>query len=65
MQKKFPNQVLHVTSFHNSLPWGTPQWREDVLSQIKKGLDNGAVGVKIWKNIGMDLRTSTGTYYGR
>lgn len=26
----------------------------------KEGLDNGAVGVKIWKNIGMDLRTSTG-----
>lgn len=62
LQKKFPNQVLHVTSFHNSLPWGTPQWREDVLSQIKKGLDNGAVGVKIWKNIGMDLRTSTGDF---
>ena len=42
-----------ITSF-NMDKWGASNWLQDVIFQINEGLGKGAVGVKIWKNIGMD-----------
>ena len=33
--------------------WDEPGWVEKVIEKIRKDFDNGALGVKVWKNIGM------------
>lgn len=53
LQKQFGERLQYITSFHNHY-WNTDKWLSDVLSQIQKGIANGAVGVKLWKNIGLD-----------
>lgn len=53
LQKLYPGRVLHITSFDNRY-WNTSKWLAHVLRQINDGISKGAVGVKMWKNIGMD-----------
>ncbi|MCX2679243.1 amidohydrolase family protein [Galbibacter sp. EGI 63066] len=50
---KYPNSTKYITSFDTQY-WNTEKWLPHAMQQIKNGLKNGAVGVKIWKNIGMD-----------
>ncbi|ETN94903.1 amidohydrolase family protein [Zhouia amylolytica] len=53
LQKKYPDRILQITSFDTQY-WNTDKWLPHALQQIKDGISRGAVGVKIWKNIGMD-----------
>ncbi|WP_417444356.1 amidohydrolase family protein [Joostella sp.] len=53
LEAKFPNMTKFITSFDTKY-WNTDKWLPRALQLIKTGLENGAVGVKIWKNIGMD-----------
>jgi predicted TIM-barrel fold metal-dependent hydrolase len=36
--------------------WDGPGWRENSVEWIKQCIDDGAVAVKVWKNIGMEFR---------
>lgn len=36
--------------------WGEPEWIHIVLNQIKLSIENGAIAIKFWKNIGMDIK---------
>ncbi len=40
--------------------WDEPGWSGRVIDQLKEDFSNGAVGVKVWKNIGMDAREGNG-----
>lgn len=42
--------------------WGKPGWQNEAIEQIKIGLDRGAVGVKVWKNVGMSLKDNDGNF---
>lgn len=53
LKEQFSDKILHITTFQNNY-WNTEKWLPDVLSQLQKGIEKGAIGVKIWKNIGMD-----------
>ncbi|MEL4307486.1 amidohydrolase family protein [Joostella sp. CR20] len=53
LEEKFPNTSKFITSFDTQY-WNTEKWLPHALNQIQTGISNGAVGVKIWKNIGMD-----------
>jgi len=53
LQEKYPDRIKFITSF-DTQSWNTDKWLPHAMDQIKNGLKNGAVGVKIWKNIGMD-----------
>ena len=53
LEEKYPNTSKFITSFDTKF-WNTDKWLPHALNQIKTGMANGAVGVKIWKNIGMD-----------
>lgn len=53
LKREYPGRVFHITSFDNKY-WNTDRWLSHVLHQIQEGIANGAVGVKMWKNIGMD-----------
>lgn len=36
--------------------WGKENFAQSAIAQIKRGMDNGAIGVKMWKDIGFDYR---------
>ncbi|MCH7411991.1 amidohydrolase family protein [Belliella sp. R4-6] len=61
LKQKYPNQVRYIGSFE-SAGFGSDQWINKALNQIKKTISNGATAIKIWKNFGMALQESDGTY---
>jgi hypothetical protein len=40
----------------------SPGWADQALEQVDRAVKQGAVGIKIWKNIGMSLRDPDGHY---
>jgi predicted TIM-barrel fold metal-dependent hydrolase len=54
-----PNQVYYITAFSVE-NWDDPRWADQTINQLKEAFGNGAIGIKIWKNIGMADRDSTG-----
>ena len=42
--------------------FGETGWQDSAIRQIEKGMNDGALGLKIWKNIGMELKDSSGDY---
>ena len=63
LRSKFNQQVNYVASF-STAGWGTDQWVQNTIDRIQRSLNNGAVGVKVWKNIGMSLKDANGNYIG-
>ncbi len=49
-----PQHFAYICSFEMN-NWTETNWYNDVLASIKKSIQNGAVGIKIWKNIGMGI----------
>lgn len=43
--------------------WKNKGWYEKTFARIKKSMKKGAVGVKIWKNIGMEIIKSSDKLY--
>lgn len=40
----------------------SPDWYPQVIKRITKSVEKGAVGVKLWKNIGMEIKKEEGSY---
>jgi hypothetical protein len=57
----YPHRVKFITSFSVD-GWADKGWSEKAINQIAVGLESGAVGVKIWKNIGMELKDDNGDF---
>jgi hypothetical protein len=57
--RNHPDVFIFSTTF--SLDgWDESGWADRVISQLEKDFDNGAVGVKVWKNIGMEAQDKAG-----
>jgi predicted TIM-barrel fold metal-dependent hydrolase len=55
MVQSFPGRNAWVTAF--SLDnFNKEGWQDEAIAYIKKSVENGAVGVKVWKNIGFFLK---------
>lgn len=63
LKKEAKVGLHHMCSF-SMKKWGEPDWADSALEQIKKGMEKGARGIKIWKNIGMDasLKKEDGSF---
>lgn len=61
LSQQYPHRVKFITSFSVD-NWGGEGWPDLAIYQIQKGLDAGAVGVKVWKNIGMDIKDADGDF---
>jgi predicted TIM-barrel fold metal-dependent hydrolase len=61
MVKAYPEQVAWATTF-TVADWGTDKWLPQTLAYLKGSFDNGAIGVKVWKNVGMELRDKDGKF---
>ncbi len=42
--------------------WQSPEWVDVAIAQIKKGVENGAIAIKIWKSVGMELKDKNGQF---
>jgi len=61
LRARYPGRVAFVTTF-SVKGFGSPGWSESAVRDIDAAVAQGAVGVKIWKNIGMTLRNADGSY---
>lgn len=52
--KRSPAHFAYIASFEMQ-GWENPDWYDGVFARLKKSLNQGALGVKIWKNIGMEI----------
>lgn len=61
LAEKYGRQLNFVTTFSCD-NWGSENWTEVIIEKIRKSIKLGAVGVKVWKNIGMSLKDEKGSY---
>jgi len=54
-----PDRVIAVVSFPMD-GWDDDDWAERTIRYLDDALERGAVGVKVWKNIGMESRDKNG-----
>src|ERR1044072_1589814 len=59
LTRKYPDRVAFAASFDASGS-SQPGWLARVESQLKEDLANGAVGGKVWKEVGMEQRDPDG-----
>ncbi len=58
---QFPDRANFVTTF-TLKDWNSANWADQIITKLKEDFKNGAIGVKIWKNIGMTYKDSTGKF---
>ena len=56
-----PDQVKYLTTFGMN-NWGTSAWTDSTLEHVRSSFDRGALGIKVWKNIGIVDRDSAGKF---
>lgn len=59
--KAYPDRLAFTTAFTLD-GWGTSKWEPQTIAYLKESFEKGAIGVKIWKNIGMGLKDRNGKY---
>lgn len=59
--KEYPRYYSWVTTFE-LVNRNDPNWTKDVIRNLKNDFDHGAIGVKIWKEIGMEIKDKDGKY---
>jgi predicted TIM-barrel fold metal-dependent hydrolase len=61
LRQRYPGRVAFAATF-SVVDFQSPQWAQEAIHQIDAAVQQGAVGVKVWKNIGMALRDPDGRY---
>ncbi len=56
-----PNRIRYITAFSME-EWDSADWEEHTINHLKASFENGALGIKIWKNVGMVEKDSTGNF---
>jgi len=61
LKDKYPGMIDFLGTFSAS-EYGNESFTDKTIAQIEKCMNAGAKGIKIWKNIGMVIKDSTGKY---
>ena len=61
LRERYPGRVAFAGAF-SVQGFGAPDWAASAERQIDLAVQQGAVGIKVWKNIGMSLRDQDGRY---
>lgn len=61
LSRQFAPTLAHIGTFTVN-GWANPDWQQQAIDQVTASIDNQAVGIKIWKNIGMDLQDPDGSF---
>lgn len=59
LQQSHPRNIFYVGTFP-IVNWNSEEWVPQTIDYINKRMENGALGIKIWKNVGMSLRDTEG-----
>lgn len=59
--KAFPDVIAWATTFSTD-NYNSEGWQEEALAQLKDAFSQGAIAVKVWKNIGMSLKDENGEF---
>lgn len=59
--RRYPGTVSYVSTF--SLDgFNQPHWKDKTLAYLNQAIDRGAIAVKVWKNIGLELKSLDGKF---
>ncbi len=61
MHEKYPENFSYITTFSME-NFEDPAWAGEVIQKLQKDFEEGAIGVKVWKDIGMTFRDSLGRF---
>jgi hypothetical protein len=56
---RYPEVLAYAAAFSMN-GWDQPDWQQQVIRELDAAFANGAVAVKVWKNIGMSFRDANG-----
>lgn len=59
--KQNPKQIRYLTAF-DLKGWDSTAWTDRTINQLKTSFEYGALGIKIWKNIGMVYKDTSGAF---
>jgi hypothetical protein len=59
--KEFPDRIDFLSAF-TLARWDSSDWASHTIATLKKSFDSGALGIKLWKNIGMTYKDSAGQF---
>jgi GH18 family chitinase len=59
--KNIPDRMVVATTFKVK-DWSNNDWVDNTIAKLENSFSYGAKAVKIWKNIGMDLRDENGNF---
>jgi len=57
----FPDRLAYLTTF-SMKGWDDPDWQAKTLNYLKDSFAKGAIGMKVWKNIGMVEKNREGKF---
>lgn len=57
----FPSNIYFASAF-SVKDFNSSGWLDQTIDYLKKSFDSGAIAVKIWKNIGMELKDKQGKF---
>jgi hypothetical protein len=61
LRQKFPDRVNFLTAF-TLAGWDSANWASKTIEKLSSDFTHGAIGVKVWKNIGMTYKDSEGHF---
>ncbi len=56
-----PDRIKYLTAF-TLKDWDSTYWADKTIGQLKTSFEKGALGIKLWKNIGMTYKDSRGQF---
>lgn len=59
--EKFPGSVNYISTF-SVKNFNSDNWYNETVDALKKSFSQGAIAVKVWKNIGMELKDDNGNF---
>ena len=61
LHDKYPETIAFATTFTMD-GFGEPDWEEKTLKWLEKSFNEGAIALKVWKDIGMTFQDKEGNY---
>ncbi len=59
--EKYPEQVQYLSTFGMG-GWPSDKWRDSTMARLRDSFAHGALGIKVWKDIGIVERDSSGKF---
>ena len=61
LDKAYPDRIGYATTFYVN-NFNDPDWQEKTIAYLKESFAKGAIAVKIWKNVGLELKDANGKF---